>query len=227
MQTLPDAALRLAVGIAEPKDTTSADADSHPGGDLGGGGAVYEGEPTVDELAFETERLHAALVSGGDAAEAYALLNHPRLDFLDPEFRPASADAFAAFAQRVQDRTEKHPDARLYQWALRLKSTGALVGLLTGQLTIEAELRPRGQAPLEHRTVETTAYIHPDHQDVGHASEAGDQMRARLKTLFGLDRQVVRIRWDNERARRRAAKRRLVKQPGMTPQGYETWVGDL
>ncbi len=184
---------------------------------------TFSGEPSNDDLTFETERLIIRPIRPDDSTEAYALLTHQELKFMDPRFVPPDAEAYAAFAQRMQEREENCETHRLYQWALRLKSTGELVGLISAELNLENRLQASGP-PLEVRELETTAYIHPDHQHVGFATEADATLSVFVESRFEVNRRIAKIRHDNTEVQSKASASGAKKLSGQTPQGYETWI---
>lgn len=183
----------------------------------------FNGEPTDDELTFATERLTVRPIAPDDAEDAYALLNHPALEFLDPNFIPETAKAYAEFAERAQTRTDNDEQFRLYQWALRLNGSGEMVGLMSADLRCSDRLRLQA-APVEVREMETTAYIHPDHQHNGYAPEADAAISAFIEPRFEVNRRVAQIRHDNTGVQSKVKEEGAEKLPGQTQHGYETWV---
>lgn len=183
----------------------------------------FIGEPTTEDLTFDTERLTVRPITPDDAGDAHALLTHPELEFLDPNFVPPNPEAYADFAERTQDRMDNDEQFRLYQWALRLKGSGELVGLVSAEFRRSDRLRSQAP-PVEVRELETTAYVHPHRQHVGYASEADAAISAFVEPRFEVNRRVAKIRHDNVDVQAKAAKAGGRRQAGQTEHGYETWV---
>jgi RimJ/RimL family protein N-acetyltransferase len=183
----------------------------------------FIGEPTNDQLTFDTDRLVVRPIEPGDGEDAYELLTHGALEFMDPTLIPPSPRAYDKFAQRIQDRVGNDQTFRLYQWSLRLKESDVLVGLVSAELRRGDRLRLE-DSPLEVREFEVTAYIHPDHQHLGYASEANIAISGFVEPEFEVNRRVAKIRHDNVDVQRKAASAGGEKLVGQTQQGYETWV---
>jgi len=183
----------------------------------------FRGEPDDDELSFDTDRLVVRPIHPNDAEEAYGLLTDSRLQFLDPSFVPPDAATYAEFAQRMKLRADNDDSFRLYQWSLRLRETAVFVGLISVELRQGDRLRPK-DPPLEVRELEVTAYVSPDHQGLGLGSEAAASISMFIEERFGVNRRVAKIRHDNSRVQARAVAAGATKLPGMSLQGYETWV---
>ena len=183
----------------------------------------FQGEPTNEELTYTTERLAVRPIAFDDANEAHALLTHQHLDFIDPTFVPSSAGAYAEFANQSQNRTENDEEIRRYHWALRIDGSGEMVGLISAQLRRSDRLRSKA-LPVEVRELETTAYVHPDHQHLGYASEADAAISTFIEPRFQGNRRVAQIRHDNTVVQAKAEEAGAKKLTGQTERGYETWV---
>lgn len=185
------------------------------------------------EIAFEPEemtvlsdRLVLTVIAESDAAEAVELLSDSRLTFLHEGAVPPTVADYAGFAREAREGVHNRPDRMLIHWAVRLRESGVLVGLLTADLTEEMILRPDA-GPIPVRVGEATVYLHPDAQGHSYGPESVAAMYGLVADRFVLNRRKLMIRWDNERAHRLAERGGFAKLGiGMTQNGYETWIRD-
>ena len=159
--------------------------------------------PRIDtEAVLETDRLVLEPLQQRHAALLFSLVADPEMYRFIPQQPPSELAALAARYQRLQHRAPPVGDEVWLNWAIRLKSSAAYVGLL--------------QATLCQR--ETKAHIAYEigtlHQRQGYATEACRRM---LTVLFEypIDRVVAEV--DS----RNAASIALLRRLGFNECGYQ------
>lgn len=178
---------------------------------------AFLGEPTVEDLVLDGDGLRIRLVSPDDAEDAYNLLTHPDLANLPGPVPEQPAD-YADFAAGIQDRTANTEDFRLYAWSVRIAESGELVGLITASIDAVSP---------DYRPVELTAYFHPEHQGKKYFSKSSRRVLGFAHHRFVATHQLAMIHESNEIVAAMADAAGLVKQPGQSVDGYETWIAPL
>lgn len=194
----------------------------------------YYDEPPEGAFTLESDDLIMALVTDDDAPEAFDLMWHPQMTYLEQDHKPTSVIDLRTSFHEIRHRTNNNADFRRYQWTARLKDTGALVALVTAdldtQITLRTETGPAGAhtgdiVQEEVRVVERTVYVHPDYQGSGKyfGTNAVNLASKFARERFGCSIRRSKILLDNARSRRRAETNGMVLVRTGDPPGYGIW----
>jgi hypothetical protein len=197
----------------------------------------FDRDPADEAFVLERDDLILTRAAADDAQEAFNLLWHPEMTFLDNQYKPPSVAKQADSFEALQGNSHID-DGRRFQWVARRRDTGALVAVVVGELdrktSLEVVRKQDGSAgdivPVETRVIEATAYVHPDHQEARGrywGSKSASLVYQFGRDQFGCTIRRAKIRLTNEKSRRRAEAGGLtLVQSGDQP-GYGIWEGPL
>lgn len=179
-------------------------------------------ERTAD-TEIRTERLTLREAADSDAQEAYELITHPKMRFVD--IVPESPDHMRASIERGRSEGAE-PNLIHHEWAVRSNSDDTLVAFAScnamrrGGLEVVA-----GEArEVEHRAVEPTIYVHPDHQGQGYGPEAIEAIEQFAVQHYGVTESRPKIDPSNEKSRTKTAQRGATRElPAGLYDPLETW----
>lgn len=183
------------------------------------------------ELVIETDHLVMRPSREADADEAFDLLTHPDLQFVDPALAPRDVeDMRRSIASGRAGIGRNEDDLIHHEWTVRTKSDGELVALASCEVMRKGELVPiddeRGKRvePREVRAVEPTIYVHPGHQGHGYGPEAVAAVELFAHREYGATESLPKIDPSNKRSRRKAAERGATRVlPATIYNPLETW----
>lgn len=193
-------------------------------------------DPAPEAFTLERHDLILTRAAAADAQEAFDLLWHPAMTFVEDDVKPPSVAAGAESFERL--RLDSQVDGvRRFQWVARRKDSGVLVALAVGELDSNVSLQlqrkedgnPGDIVQVENRIIEATVYVHPEHQEEKGSywgTKAADLVYKFGRLQFECNVRRAKILLTNTKSQRRAETTgRMVKQSSGDPPGYGIWEG--